>query len=273
MSAPEKGPTILYADQEHSGLRLVIFLSLFAGYLVGFRVVFLLIKLFAPPGIADYSLFLSCAGGLPIALFLIWGLEKILKLVWHSGLSLTLDERGLYVNDQRRDARAEPPDAAGLTDPSPTMLWSARIGQINWYFRLAGYPRGGRERHVPMKWLCLASELQQDEARLGVYTLMPPEKAAAWIDDPELDFHFLNMAELYDSSAQPRLGPPARPDIPNRLLQTKDGRYWLAERRRWEFGIELTPDDFITLMRSVAKAAQNQTTDYNNLSQTRPGGK
>lgn len=251
MSNAEKGPTILYADQEHTGIRLVVFLALFIGYLIGFRVVFLLIKIFATPEIAEYTVFLSCVGGLPIALFLIWGLEKILKLVWHSGLSLTLDEQGLFVNDRRPGSQTGPADT-----PTPAMVWSAHIGRTNWCFRLSGYPRGGRERRVPAKWLCIATELQQDDDRLSVYALMPPDKASAWVDDPKHGFHFLSMAGLYDSSMRSRMGPPVRPNIPNQLLQSKDGRYWLAERRRWEFGIELTAEDFATLMQYVDKAAQ-----------------
>lgn len=256
MSAAEKAPKILHADQEHSGIRLVIFIALFVSYLIGFRVTTLLLEVFAPPQVLEYAFFLSCVGGVPIALLLIWGLERILKQVWHSGLSLVLDERGLFVNDRRFGSPAKPADA-------PAMVWSATMGQLNWYFRLKGYPRGGRERRVPVNWLGLATEVQQDEARLSVYTLMPPDKATEWIDNPKLGFHVLNMVELYDNSMRSRIGPPSRPQIPNRLLQSKDGRYWLAERRRWEFGIELTPEDFDTLMRYVAAARQNQTTINN----------
>lgn len=256
MSAAGKAPTILHADQEHSGIRLVIFIALFVSYLIGFRVTSLLLEIFAPPEVIEYSFFLSCVGGAPIALLLIWGLEKMLKQVWHSGLSLTLDERGLFVNDRRFGSQAKPTE-------SPAMVWSATMGQLNWYFRLKGYPRGGRERRVPVKWVGVATEIQQDEARLSVYTLMPPEKAAEWIDNPKLNFHFLNMVELYDNSMRSRMGPPSRPNIPNRLLQSKDGRYWLAERRRWEFGVELTPEDFATLMQYVVEARRNQPT-FNN---------
>ncbi len=71
------------------------------------------------------------------------------------------------------------------------------------------------------------------------------------------------MVELYDNTMRSRIGPPSRPDIPNRLLQSKDGRYWLAERRRWEYGIELTPDDFGTLMRVVLEVQQGQTINNN----------
>lgn len=256
MFAAEKASVTLYADQEHSGIRLVIFLSLFIGYLIGFRVVYLAVQVFAPPALADYSIFLACVGGFPIALLLIWGLEKILKQVWHSGLSLTLDGQGLYVHDRRSGAKDPMPER-------PTMVWSENLGQINWHFRLRGYPRGGRERRVPATWHGVATELQQDEARLSVYTLVPPKKAAEWTENLKLNFRTLNMVELYDNTMRSRIGPPSRPHIPNRLLQSKDGRFWLAERRRWEYGIELTPDDFATLMRVVLEVKQGQTINNN----------
>ena len=247
MSVTGKAPVILYADQEHSGIRLAIFLALFAGYFIGFQIVALLLQTFAPPSIVDYTTFLACVGAVPIALLLIWGLEKVLKRVWHSGLSITLDEQGIFIHDQRGGAAVEAPAA-------PAMTWAANMSRLNWYFRLSGYPRGGRERRIPVKWHCLATELQQDESRLSIYTFMPPEEAATWTDDPKQGFHIISPVEIYDNTMRSRIGPPSRPMIPNRLLQSKDGRYWLAERRRWEYGIELSPEDFTTLM-SYATAA------------------
>lgn len=251
MSATGMASVTLHADQEHSGIRVAVFIALFAGYLLGFRITLWLIETFAPPNLQDYGVFLSCVGGLPIALAIIWGLEKLLKRYWHSGLSLTLDGQGLFVNDTRFGAQPQ-------THTGPAIDWRENLSQLNWHFRLKGYPRGGRERRVPAKWHCLATEVQQDESRLSVYTLLPVEKATRWIENPKYSYHILNMAELYDNSVRSRIGPPSRPSIPNRLLQSKDGRYWLAERRRWEYGIELSPEDFATLMRYIDEAMRIQ---------------
>ncbi len=262
MSADARTPVILHADQEHSGLRLVIFLVLFIGLIPGFFIARWLLTTFAPAAVLDYLTFLSCVGAIPLALLLIWGLERVLKRVWRSGLSLELNERGIVVYDRRGEgsrgqgpgSTAEPEAIAraalepGTWNLEPAIRWGGNLGQINWYFRLSGYPRAGQERRAPAKWLCLATELHQDGARLNVFTLMSPERAASFIDNPRLAFQRLNPAELYDRSARGRIGPPSRPLIPNSVLHTKDGRYWLAERRRWEYGVELTPDDFTTLM-------------------------
>ncbi len=263
MSANAPRPILLHADQEHSGLRMAVFLGLFAGLLLGFGVVLVALNAFAPPAIRDYRYFLSCVGAFPVALLLIWGLERLLKRVWHSGLSLELYPYGIIVHDRRGEgarfqvagSREEPRMSAqpsslapGTWNLEPTLSWSAHFTQLNWYFRVSGYPRAGRERRVANKWLCLGTELNQDGTRLNVFTFMPPEQAAAWIDNPRMAFHRLNPADIYDTSPRARLGPPGRPNIPNQVLHSKDGRYWLAERRRWEQGVELTPVDFTTFM-------------------------
>lgn len=245
MKAPEKTSVIFHADQEHSGIRLVIFITLFVGLFAGFRLLTVVLDALATPSWADYVTFLSCLGSLPLALLMVWGLEKLLKRVWHSGLSLVLDGRGVRVDDRRKGAMPRPVDEQDL-------LWSAPISQVRWYFQLKGYPRGGRERRVSDKWLCLAAELQQEDNRLSVFTFVPPQKAVAWTEDARAGFRRINPAELYEKSVRSRIGPPTRPTLPPHLLQTKDARYWLAERRRWEQGIELSPDDFCALLDKTA---------------------
>jgi hypothetical protein len=203
----------------------------------------------APSSLLDYTTFLACVGAAPLALMMIWGLEKVLKRVWRSGLSIALDERGLYVRD-RRGAPAVTSQSPAASDEfeQPAMTWGRNLGRLNWYFRLSGYARGGRERRVPAKWFCLATELQQDEARLSVFSFMSSDDMTRFTERSGEHFHLINPAELYDTGVRSRIGPPSRPNIPNHLLQSKDGRYWLAERRRWEYGIELTPEDFATLL-------------------------
>jgi hypothetical protein len=252
MSAVGKTPVILHADQEHGGIRLVVFIALFIAYFIGFQLVALLIETLAPPAILDYTTFLACVGAAPLALLMIWILEKVLKRVWHSGVSIALDDRGLTVHDKR--AGPEPggvstdEDGDGDHAAEPTIAWTGNLSWLNWYFRLSGYSRGGRERRIPAKWYCLATELQQDESRLNVYTFVPPDGVARWTEQPRYRFQLLNLAELREGGLRLRIGPPTRPTLPNHLLQSKEGRYWLAERRRWEYGIELTPEDYATLI-------------------------
>ena len=252
MTVSQPAPVTLHADQEHSGIRVVLFIALFVGLFLSFRLLALVLDAAATSSWVDYVTFLSCIGSFPLALLFIWGLEKLLKRVWHSGLSLSLDDRGITVNDRRIGAERE---AAG----EPVVVWSIPVNQIRWHFQLKGYPRGGRERRVSADWLCLAAELQQDDNRLSVFAFMPPKSAAAWTENPKEGFHLINPADLYEKSVRSRIGPPTRPQIASHLLQTKDARYWLAERRRWEKGIELTPDDFRTLITWVEQYGESDT--------------
>ena len=247
MVAPQQDPIVLYAEQEHSGIRLTIFVTLFVGLLAGFRLINVSLEAFAPRSVVDYAVFLSCAGSIPFALLIIWALEKVLKRYWHSGLSLILDRRGLTIHDRRDNKKA-------LPATEPAMLWAANMSQLRWFFKVSGYARGGRERRISAKWFCLAAELQQDESRLSVFTFMSPESAAVWTSNPKKGFHSINLAEIHDSSVRSRMGPPTRPTLPQHVLQTKEARYWLAERRRWEFGIELSLADFETLLRTADQA-------------------
>jgi hypothetical protein len=247
MTTAESSPQILYADQEHSGLRTAIFISLFAALGLGFLFLRNTLPDLLPFNLDDYAPFLSCLGAIPLALAIVWGIELTLKRYWHSGLSLVLDETGITIEDRRSGQL--PLEASGQAG-QPAFRWAKAIRYTNWYFRLSGYTRGGRERRVPAKWYCLACELQQDDNRLNLYTFMPPERADALLQQKRglFTFHPISPAELQTNTIRSRFGPPSRPVVPNQLLHAKDGRYWLAERRRWEQGIELTADDFETLM-------------------------
>jgi hypothetical protein len=261
---------ILYADQEHGGLRTAVFISLFFALWIAFQLLTSLLPELLPRSFTDYSVFLSCVGAIPLALLMVWGVETVLKRVWRSGLSLALDETGLYVEDRRaRQAALASEDAS--TPELPAFQWAKPLRLTNWHFRMGNFPRGGRERRIAPTWLCLAIELLQDDSRLIVFTFAPPQKATEIISNAQgaLAFHGIAPAELYSNTFRERLGPPSRPTIPNQLLHSKEGRYWLAERRRWEQGIELTIQDFETLLGYIqryqhstpAQANENDYTD------------
>lgn len=243
MTGPTASPIVLHADQEHSGLRTLLFILLFAGVWLGYQLSLALLRRFAPQPIADYAVPLACLTGIPLGLVVIWSAENILKRVWHSGNTVTLEAaNGGHVYVQTRDGATQ------------SFRLEKNLTMTNWFFRLSGYPRGGRERRVPGKWLCLASELQQDDDRVVVYTFLPPKRAAVWTDKSTVsaDFEQIYPANLYDNSLRSRMAAPTRPEIPAEILRGKSGRFWLAERRRWVNGLELTPADFETYMRFVS---------------------
>ncbi|RMG93950.1 MAG: hypothetical protein D6706_14565 [Chloroflexi bacterium] len=230
----KKLPITLHADPEHTGLRLVVLLLTLVAFIVSYNVVQLVIGSFLP----DYSVVLSCALAIPLGLLIVWIVEQWLKRVWPSGRVIELHDTGLV---------ARTPEGE-----NGRVVWDKNYSWLAWYFQLSGYPRGGRERRVSAKWYCLACQLQQDEQRLVVYTFLPPAKATMWTKEKTVfGFEKIVMADVYEKGWRTRMGPPVRPEIPTEILAGKNGRYWLAERRRWREGFELTPSDFTLFMEYV----------------------
>jgi hypothetical protein len=222
-------PTVLHADKEHTGIRYTVPAIWIVAFFVFYALIRSILDNQPPGGIADYALALSCFGALPLSLGLGALAEYYLKRTWHSGRQVKVNHEGMTVVLSKEE--------------DLSIDWSQRGNQVLWNFPLKGYPRGGRERRVPGNWLCLASQVQQDENRFIVFSLMSPKQA-----DPLLEkyrFHSINIADFYDSNGvKNRLSAPSRPSLPANMLTGKEGPYWLAERRRWQEGLELTPNDF-----------------------------
>lgn len=229
-------PITLHADQEHDNLRTVVILFLITFFFLSYLLVHSILQLDFWGSLRDYAVSLSCVLGLVLALAVSAIVENLLKRVWHSGRSLTLDDQGIQIQEKRAAAK--------------NIKLSGNVAQLNWYFNLKGYRRGGREKRLPSKWLCLACQLQQGDTRLIAHTYLPTQKAEAWLENDTVQpkFHQIEPDSVYESSISTRLGAPTRPHISNEILASSDGRYWLAERHRWDEGFELSPDDFAKLL-------------------------
>jgi hypothetical protein len=236
---------VMYADPDHGGVRGAVLVTIGAGLLISFFFLrWLFNRLTEGTQLQDFTTLFSCVGAIVLALGIAYLIENSLKRVWHSGFVLTLDDDALHFDA----AATEDFDAIAIT-----MDWSKRVNLTRWYFQLANYPRAGRERMVSAKWICLACQMQQDDSRLIVYAYYPPEEAAVLTDDRKLSepFHELSLARLYREAGASRWSAMTRPSLPPDLLAGENGRYWLAERRRWEEGLELSKEDFKALMKYV----------------------
>ena len=229
-------PITLHEDKEHNGIRAAILVMLFIGLFLGFQLSSGIYRLFIPETASDWRIIASCVGSHLFAIGTIWLTEKVLTRLWPSGVKLVLGSPNH--------------DSLSLIRPAETEkqleLTKSAIAR-GWYFKLNSYPRGGRERQVDKNWLCLAVELQQDETRIVSYTYAPPRRAETWT----AVFEEIFPAEVYDTSFSTRFGPPIRPEIPVDILRSKLGPYWLAEKRRWRHGAELSQTDFNTLLQFV----------------------
>jgi hypothetical protein len=226
----------LHADQEHSGIRFAVVVLLVAAFVLAFAILSTVLNGLPAGVIGGFAFPVSCAIALIFALALAGVVEQLLKRRWHSGRSVILGGPGIEV--------------IIADEKSLTLEWEKRLAATKWYFTLKGYPRGGRERRVPSSWLCLACQLQQDEHRLVVFGYLPPDKADQLLENGE--FHLIQPADLYDRGPfRRRLSSPDRPKLPTSILTGKDGQYWLAERRRWSDGLELTAADFAAFVETV----------------------
>ncbi len=254
----QKLPRVLHADPEHGGLRIVVILILITNLIVGFLLIQLLLNLLASgTRIIEFATVISCVFAIPLALGIAWIVEAVLKREWHSGKSLTLDETKLTYNIQ------ESKSGHFTNDESQILFdWTKRVNILYWYFSLKGFPRGGRERRVSNKWFGLAGQIQQDDSRVIVFCYLPPKEATAFIDNKDLREPFvqISLAEVYEQAGQKkRQSASTRPNIDASLLTTPEGRYWLAEQKRWKEGLELTPADFDIFINYVELKSSPQT--------------
>jgi hypothetical protein len=250
MPADEKSPKVLYADPEHGPLRFVIILLLFLNLIISFLLIQLLLNLLAAgTRLIEFATVISCALTIPLALGITWVLEIVLKREWHSGKSLVLEDSNLIYNTQKTNSENNDEDESQIL-----FNWSKRVNILYWYFHLKGYPRAGRERRVPSKWLGLSCQLQQDDSRMITFSYLAPKHAVAWIENEDLSGPFVKISldEVYKQAGKKnRQSASRRPTLDSSLLTSPEGRYWLAEQKRWQAGIELTQKDFETFINYV----------------------
>ncbi|WP_420631462.1 hypothetical protein [Candidatus Leptofilum sp.] len=235
MAPTQTYPKVLHADQEHAGLRTAVFALLFLSLILAFFGLRALLGAVGTGWMAEYAFALSCFGAFPVAVGVIWVAEKYMKKHWPSGRTVTLT-----------------PDSVSIqTENSKQVALNQAQGivPLAWHFDLRGWQRVGRERQVPQSWLCLAVELKAGKQNVIVFTYLPPSQAERWLEnDAEPTFHQIQPQRVYDSSLRKRLAAPQRPEIPAEIITSKDGPYWLAERRRWLDGFELPPEEFEIFM-------------------------
>lgn len=240
MVKTQPSPVTLHADPEHGGLRAaVIFLLVGSIPLLYFLLRGLWLWL-SDGNAPTYMGLIVCPGAVILGMAAVWGMEQGLKKVWHSGRAVVLTDDGIVTQEQET--------AVSRLD------WDGHVNTLLWRFVLKDYKRGGRERRVPEKWVCLAAQVQEGEGRVIVYTYVSPKKVKPLLvrDGRDL-FHEIFPGEVYAATVESGyFSMPGRPDkIPAEVLAGKEGKYWLAEQRRWKEGFELMAQDFETFIDTV----------------------
>lgn len=232
-SGSAQNTIVLNADPEHAGLRVAILLVLFAATLLSFLLLQELLTTYLPE--LGSPAILACLGAIPLALAVSAGIEALLKRSWRSGRRLVIEPHRLALQH------------AGIDQA--VLLWDRPIVETWWHFRLAGYQRGGRERRIPDRWHCVAGQLQQNGERIVAFSFVSPAKLEAL--QRRFPLFTLEPKDVYNQSLRRRLEGPARPELPAEVIAGEAGRFWLAERNRWQQGVELLPGDFETLLAAV----------------------
>lgn len=230
----------LHADPEHGGLRAAVIILLLGTILLLYFLLRGLWLWLSDGNVPTYMSLVVCPSAVILGMASVWGIEQGLKKVWHSGRAVVMMDAGIVAQEQET--------AVARLD------WDGHVNALLWRFMLKEYKRGGRERRVPEKWICLAAQVQEGEGRVIVYTYVSPKKVEPLLmrDGREV-FYEIFPGEVYAATVDSGyFSMPGRPDkIPAEVLAGKEGRYWLAEQRRWKEGFELTPQDFETFMHIV----------------------
>jgi hypothetical protein len=238
MDSSHNYPKILHADQEHAGLRTAVFILLFVSLFVAFFGLRALFNAIGPDWVREYAVALACGSSFPMSVGIIWVAEKYMKQYWPSGRLVTLTHEGISVETEMGE--------------KVTLTQAQGVLPLAWHFELRGWQRGGRERRVPQSWLCLSIELKAGKEHIIVYTYMPPNQADRWLEsDSQVQFYKIFPQNVYDNSLRNRVAGPSRPEIPPEVITSKDGPYWLAERRRWIEGFDLPPEEFNQFMTHI----------------------
>lgn len=239
MTSTPTTPMVLHADQEHPRLRTAVFILLFVSLFGAFFGIRAILTGLSSSGTPDYAFVLSCVGAFPLGLGFVWLVEKLLKQYWPSGRSITLTNKAIQMRTE--------------DDKQWEIAHEQEIVPLFWYFDLRGWQRGGRERRVPRNWLCLAIGLKAGKKQVIAYTFAPPGKLQSWLEaaNGKAHFHEISPKDVYDNSIRSRMSGPSRPEIPAAVLAGADGNYWLAERRRWTEGFELTPNQFEQFLQHI----------------------
>lgn len=231
-------PTKINGNQEHSGIGLIILLTMLVAVVIFYMVLFRTLPSIFGGASGDYLLIAAF-----LALFLAVGfvalVDPLLKRVWPSGYAVVLNDSAIACERPKADG-----SAINLNQDHTSLFWM---------FKMTGYPRFGRERQIRKGDFCLGVEIQQDDERMVIYAYVSPTKIGRTVQTT--GFTEINMEKIYDTSIGSRVRnwrmPGKRPEIPASLIVSDEGKYWLAERHRWEEGIELTPKDFQAFVEHV----------------------
>ena len=227
---------ILHGDPEHERLQKAVPLL----FILCFTVVFALLLIIMPllfGGTWGQWVILGACLAVPAGLGLMKVADSTLKRVWTSGHAVSIADSKMTISDR--------------TAESDQVFDLAETYRLTpWYFEFGPYARFGRERQIKDGWYCFAVQFTQERQKYIACTFVSAKQGESW-QQQHPEFYKLDMTEIYETGITSRVmqfrQPSGRPDLPSGLISSEAGPFWLAERSRWQDGVEYTPDDFMTL--------------------------
>jgi len=215
-------PTQMTVDAEHIGIRTTMPILAIGGLIGGF----ILGGIIAP--LIDDALSTMCMSliGATAGLVILTQIgERVVKPMWNSGRSLTVDTSNLALIDHRRRPKHE-----------TTIYWRDVFDVQAWYFEVPT-----RKSRVSKGWYCTSVRVIQDQEKLIFYTFMSPEEAQSLPHFSDWFIHLRKKKERQELSSS---------DPHQAAIQE---RYRKLEGLRWNDGAELKIEDFLALMNLVAQ--------------------
>jgi len=206
-------------DRYHLGIRMAVLLTMFIGAFLG---LFLIMPFVTDAlGLTQVpDICVSLIGAIVIGVGGSWLVEQGLLNIWRSGKWLVLDDNHVEI----RTRRSQP----------ISINWAGHINVQTWYFVVT---RG--RALVPRGWYCLACRLAQDEQIVLLYTFTKPDEAQKLSQWPAFE-------QLISSKRAPKLGEE---QLLTKVAEQSQLR--IAEKERWENGVEMASKDFFELVKEM----------------------
>lgn len=218
-SDTEVHQNVYLLDAYHTGIRMVVLLSMVVGAVIGSL---LLPQIIAWLRLPIYPIWAGLVGSLVLLIAFGSIAENIARKYWPSRKQVIVADNTLSLVN-----RNQQPIQLSRTDP---------ISRTRWYFVI---PR--KRGTVEKGSYCTAVHLTQEDRFIVLYAFMSPDQASQLPD--------WSTFEQLQARIMPKQGAvSSEQDDPQSALREK-------ESQRWQAGAEMTPDDFARFLTALNRTS------------------
>jgi len=200
-------------DSEHGGIRTVVMGTFFVVFVMGFAIANTLLP---TQGLNIVAFLIAIGAGGLVAV----PLERVLKKRWPSGRIVTLEADRVRLTKN------------GATEQEMMASDAAQI--MFWRFEVQ------KRTRIPKGWSMLGCAIEHEGSYLVIYTFVSPD-ALKTFDGAD---RFKALVSRKDATGQKDVRENMRMAGEQRRLRD-------AEAHRWNFGAEMTLNDFVTYLKQI----------------------